>query len=525
MAVVDNIAGKFATAAYFAVLVSMVAGGCAADKTMPVRLLPQRLDNPVELKAVKPVEQQLIQVMEVNTDAPAQLFLSKRQRLVPRRSPADATRALLDLSRQYDQDVDLCAGQLQDATKVSVPRVAKPPYMTYYRDPTFRNKIIRISDSDSGQVVKPMYSTIQSWNADESLLILYHSGNNQTGHHLYNGKTYQHIRDLRIAPGDIEQVFWSHTEPDYFYYVNRGWADNNQLVKSNARTGKTIKVADLSPMCGADIIPTSGNDVQMQSWDDDLFAFRCSFGGSADMYMHSYRISTGEIRSRRIGQGTDWDNWNAPNPAPSGKRLHMNGKVISPDLQAIEHELDIGKHSEHAGLGKTKGGDDALFAVAFDPSPKGCSADADKGVGQLVEHNLETGECRTLITESMGYPYTVSGTHLSAVSHLRPGWVAVSSIGYPDDFVAMVNEEAAPTFFSEIYLVNTDPQKPTTCRLAQHRSFGKGAKNGGYIAYLGEPHVTISPSGTRLLFGSDWYDSGAVDAFVLELPAYRHDHK
>jgi len=515
---------RFARCLALATLLKISA--CAVvvvEEAEPVRVLPQRLENPVELKPVEAKEQQLIQVLEVNTEAPAQVFLTDRQRLKLNRTPADALRDLAELTSQYDQDVDLCAGQISGAETLPVKRVAKPPHMTYYWDPAFRNKLIRVSDTEVGEVVKPMYSTIQSWNADESLMILYHSGGAEAGHHLYDGRTYEYIRNLRISPGDIEQVFWSHTQPNYFYYVNRGWADNNQLVRGNARSGKTVKLADLSPMCGDGIIPTSGNDVQMQSWDDDLFAFRCGFGGDADMYMHTYRVSTGEIRSRRIGQGTEWDTWNAPNPTASGQRLRMNGKVISPDLLTIERSLDMAKHNEHSSMGKTRGGDDALYAVAFDPSPQGCSADKNEGVGQLVEHNLQTGECRTLVTESMGYPYTVSGTHLSAVSHLRPGWVAMSSIGYPEDFVALINEEPAPTFFSEIYLVNTDPENPAICRLAQHRTFGKGAENGGYIAYLGEPHVTISPSGTRLLFGSDWYDSGAVDAYVLELPAYRQD--
>jgi len=59
------------------------------------------------------------------------------------------------------------------------------------------------------------------------------------------------------------------------------------------------------------------------------------------------------------------------------------------------------------------------------------------------------------------------------------------------------------------------------CRLAHHRSTGKLAQSGEYNGYLGEPHVTISPSGTRLLFGSDWYDSGSVDSYVIELPLYQ----
>jgi hypothetical protein len=41
-------------------------------------------------------------------------------------------------------------------------------------------------------------------------------------------------------------------------------------------------------------------------------------------------------------------------------------------------------------------------------------------------------------------------------------------------------------------------------------------------SYWPEPHGTISPSATRILFGSNWgtVGTGNVDAYVVELPAY-----
>jgi len=91
----------------------------------------------------------------------------------------------------------------------------------------------------------------------------------------------------------------------------------------------------------------------------------------------------------------------------------------------------------------------------------------------------------------------------------------------PDNLKFLDGEEKATTFFNEIYLVNTDPSNTEVCRVAHHRSTGKLAQSELYSAYFGEPHVTISPSGTRLLYGSDWYDSGSVDSYVVELPGYK----
>ncbi|MHB9052201.1 MAG: hypothetical protein ACYC3R_10185, partial [Thiomonas delicata] len=44
---------------------------------------------------------------------------------------------------------------------------------------------------------------------------------------------------------------------------------------------------------------------------------------------------------------------------------------------------------------------------------------------------------------------------------------------------------------------------------------------GGPQGYWAEPHVVISPSGTRLLFASDWGGSPDVDTYVVTLPGFR----
>jgi len=503
----------------FTVLCALLLSGCATQPTEQAVMLPQHSSNPIELSKSPIVAGSSTQT-EVAKRAQKKPVFSAKQLGVPGRSSESALSDRQTLTENLDQQADLCAGLVSHKQPAAVPRVAKPPFMTYYKDPSFRSKAIRISNTRSGEVIKPMYSTIQAWNADETLMILYHTGGSGAGHHLYDGNNYQHIRNLNITPTDLEQVFWSHTEPDYFYYISQSGFRRNQLLKTNARTKKSTTLVDLSPMCGFNEVATAGNDVQMQSRDDDLFAFRCKSASDNTMNMHTYRVSTGEIHSRQIGPGTPWDNWSAPNPAASGERLVMNDKVISSDLTFQEQSLDLANFHEHSSVGQTNAGDDALYTVAFDPSPASCGGHIDQGVAHLVQHNLESGECRALITESMGYPYTNSGTHVSALAHLRPGWVLMSSLGYPEDFARLNDGKPATTFFSEIYLTNTDPDNTKVCRVAQHRSFGKAAKNGNYQPYFGEPHATISPSGTRLMFGSDWYDSGSVDTYIVELPVH-----
>ncbi len=420
--------------------------------------------------------------------------------------------------RQNTSNVDMCEGSITHAERVDIPAVAKPPFMKFYKDPAFGSKVIRITDSKFGEVRKPPYSTMQAWNADESLLLLYRGGDKEY-HVLLDGHTYKPVRKLNIEPTDLEEVFWSHTNPDVFYYVSKYSSDLGQFKEYSVSRGKAKTLAHLGKYCAAGDVPVAGGDVHMQSLDDDLFGFRCE--AKPDKYiMISYRISTGEVLTQPIGEGTPFNQWYAPTPAPSGQRYWMQGAALSTDLKTVERRMDVYKTDEHSSVGQTHDGQDALYQVAFDPSPGGCNGDIMLGVGHLVQHNLETGECRPIINESDRYPYTTSSSHASAQAYLRPGWVAMSSIGRKDQYEYFTNKRKAPALLSEIYLADTDPKHRVTCRLAHHRSFGKEAVNGDYPPYFGEPHATISPSGTRILFGSDWYDSGAVDSYVIELPGY-----
>lgn len=469
------------------------------------------------------VEDEANRSSETATNSDVQTTVSQSQLAAVKSKAFDAqvpqARTVKVALRDTLGEANMCAGAITHADRVGIPPVAKPPFKRYYKDPAFGSRVIRITNSKFGDVFKPPYSTMQSWNADESLMLLY-KGGKDAYHLLLDGHTYEPVRKLDIIPADIEEVFWSHSDPDAFFYVSKYSRDYGLFKKYSVKAGKAKVIADFGKFCGAKGLPTGGGDIHMQSHDDDLFGFRCRKDDSSYIMM-SYRISTNEVVTQKIGKGTEWEEWTAPIPAPSGERFWFQGKALGPDLKTVEKSLDMKKFAEHSSVGLTHNGQDALFQTVFDPSPGGCQGDLWQGVGHLVEHNLETGTCRPIINEAQGYPYTTSGTHVSAQAYLRPGWVAMSSIGFEEQFEFFSNNRKAPALLSEIYLANTDPDKQVTCRLAHHRSFGKMAKKGGYPPYFGEPHATLSPSGTRIVFGSDWYDSGSVDSYVIELPGYQ----
>lgn len=371
----------------------------------------------------------------------------------------------------------------------------KPDLGQAIRDPDFGTLIRRItavstSEGDNA-IIKPAYGTVQAWNADESLLILWHRGR---GHELYDGRTYQFIRSLEfVSPSDIEQILWDPTDPDVLYYPSKYNAVPN-LMRYRMSTGRS-EVLRRFEFCPVDWGRTLslGSDPMYLSWGPDRKVIGLMCGEEKFLY----DVVSGRVLGRaRVATA------NAPQPGPGGRLAYLDGRVYDEHLE-VQRTLPLANPYEHASIGRSAMSGHPLYnAVVFDP-PVGGSDETD--VGSLVRFDMATGERRVIIGMATGFPYPPGGTHISAIAHRNPGWVAVSMVGDP---------RGRDLLHNEILLANVDTGG--FCRLAHHRSFA-GEGRWGYWA---EPHVVISPTGTRLLFGSDWGNGATVDTYVIELPAY-----
>jgi len=388
--------------------------------------------------------------------------------------------------------VDLCAGLVQDQVERPVPPLERPPRLTPITDPTFGTRLIRITDvspsEGEGAVIKPMYATTQAWNADESLLILWHRGR---GHELYDGRTYAYLRSLPLeSPSDIEQIYWDPVDPDVLYYAST-YEAAPRLLRLRVSSGSTELVRNFSgeptncPVAWNALLSTGG-DPQDMSWGPErVIGLRC--GTTSFLYSISEDRVLGVMTGDRTGL--------APAASYDGTLAFHAGDVRDQSLQLVR-SLQLVNPWEHASLGRGASG--ALYgAVDFDGSPP----------GTFVAHDMQTGEKRPIISQGNGWPYPPSGTHVSGLARSGPlGWFAISVIGQPP---------AECLLCGELLLANADTG--TVCRVAHHRSYAKLGRWG----YWAEPHVVLSPSGTRLLFGSDWGNGTAVNTFVVELPAYQ----
>jgi hypothetical protein len=173
------------------------------------------------------------------------------------------------------------------------------------------------------------------------------------------------------------------------------------------------------------------------------------------------------------------------------------GEVTDVNLNQLG-TFNIAEPWGHASIGRFTNGHDVLFTVQYD----------DPIVGTLIACDMTdlTAPLRQVVSESNGYPYPRT-VHISAISFQNPGFVVLSITGTTT--VTQILDQ-------EIVLVDANSTSGKIARVCHHRSWGKEGPQG----YWAEPHAVPSPSGTRILFGSDWGGTNTVDTYVAELPAY-----
>lgn len=389
--------------------------------------------------------------------------------------------------------VALCTGRVTDHGPHPMQPLAKPAPGQSYIDPAFGTKVTRVTDqfwAESGnRVIKTMYSTMQAWNADESIGMFW---SRQYGHILYEGQPpYRALALLRPHyPTDYDQILWDPIDPNVLYYPTNLNAVP-LFVKQTMNPWETKGYHDFRTPptnCPTDWgkLLKLGGDPQWMGYTRKIVGLQC--GNTKFLY------SITEDKVLVVGpEATP----NAPIVGPSETRAFLDGHVLDLFLHDLGM-LSMANPGEHASMGSDSHGHDRWNAVAFDdPLPL---------TGSLVSWDLLTQQPRVIVGPATGWPLPGSATHLSAIAPRAAGWVVVGTVGgLPWGQGVLQNE---------IILANVDTGE--VCRLAHARTKA-GTEREGPWGYWGETHPVISPSGKQIAFSSDWMGSDSVDTYVIDL--------
>lgn len=286
---------------------------------------------------------------------------------------------------------------------------------------------------------------------------------------------------------------------------------------------------DFTDICGpsSNKLPFLVETLHWQSFDGRYWGFKCDPGDGKK------KLIAYDLKEERIlwiipytGSSTRGI-WGAPLPSPSGRffvtaqdifevRDRDTGKIlrtIEPDFLAYQHMT--------MGLGVRDGREFDFYATLYNEGPPGTNS-------ALIGIVLETGQIEWgYVPQSSGYPYPPSGIHHSA-DLLSPAELRL-------DFDHRVPERDRPSrnrrtdAFGEEILV-TNMLDAAVGRVGHHRS-RRGMNpvyNPKYNDYWQEPRISVSPTGCRAVFGSDWSagpqertpPQPKVDTFVVELPSF-----
>jgi len=377
------------------------------------------------------------------------------------------------------------------AGAVRTTSLAKPGYLQSVIDPDFGTTITRISGDPGtpipgvngswGTTVYGNYSKDPAWNADQSLLILKHTGSSLAGSLFLDGSTYR-VLFARRGPNGVIDTRWHPTMPDVMVSVS---ADGS-IGYWNVRTNASIAKFRVSGYSGASFGSYEGNPSRdgryvvvqaSRSSDGHLVAFVVDVESGiklADIDLTAANITNLDWASVSEGGG-----YVVAYGTIDGRKQRT--KIWQRDGTPVAYWQDY--TFGHYDLGMDATGNEVAFG-AVGQSPY---------AHHFIARRLDSGA----ITDLSG-ALTSFNWHATTRNTARSGW------GY-----AATNDRTGFPLDGEIYAIKLDGSL-TVERYAHHR-----ANN---IDYDSAPFPTPSPDGRRVLFSSNWGDETGrpVQAYIVD---------
>jgi hypothetical protein len=375
-----------------------------------------------------------------------------------------------------------------------------------FRDPVFGTCLVRVSDweADLPEVgvqrgLKNEYARVDSFNADESLMLLYSTDGEWF---LYDAANLTPLGELPLGV----EPRWDAQDPDLIYHM-----DETRLMAFDLNSGGSSLVREFA----SDLNMGSINAVWTRyegrpSMDSRYWGLMAEGGDWIPMAFIVYDRLDDQVsvRDMRNVPGIE-DDVDHVTISPLGTYFLASfdracehgelGEIANPcGLMVYDRSLENGR-----GLLRIVG----HYDTALDMERREVIFYQDIDTDHISMLDLESGVITPLW--AIDFRHTPIGFHFSGLAYNAPGWGLVSTYsgGYPDAFTWMDDQVFAIELAANSRVV----------RLAHTHSLVEQNVEHDYWA---EPHASVNDDFTRIVFTSNWGHSGTtdVDAYLIQLP-------
>jgi len=385
------------------------------------------------------------------------------------------------------------------------PDLAEPPPRQWFTDPTFGTCLVRVTDrradlpaDDPSGGLKNEYSRVQSFNADDSLILV---RSTEANWYLYDAHSLQ---PLGRVPIEVEPR-WDAVDPDLLFY-----SDGTRLMQYDVGSGQASLVHEFAadfPGQALSAVWTryEGNP----SRDGRFWGLMAEDEEWQTVAYLVYDRQTDQIAARRDLRG-----WSA-------QEREIDAVTISPlgtyflaytdrhceaglgsdaepcGLMVYDHNLQNGRSLVriigHSDLALDAGGREVLVFQ-----------DVDADTIALLD--LASGQVTALYP--IDFSHTAIGLHFSGQSFDAPGWVLVSTHD---------GDRASHTWLDDqVFALELEPNGRVVHLAHTHSLVDENQEHD----YWAEPQASVNRDFSRVLFTTNWNRSGTdqVEMFMVQLP-------
>jgi hypothetical protein len=366
---------------------------------------------------------------------------------------------------------------------VPTPSVRRPGYLQRIKDPTYRTRVVRISD-ESG--VRQRYSSKAAWNSDGSLLLLDYKGGSRE---VRRGRTFKLLR----RDVDSGSYFtWSNRRPRVGYSGGPWDAPEIWRYRITPSGGFSVVArSNMRAIAGWSEMSFGGG--QGSPSNKDLMAVMFKRPNRAwgvavvDLKATPVRV----VSERVFGQSgqsllslvdnvgmSHTGRWVSIAFGPDG-RGQTQGVWLYRRSLSNASRMQILRQEEHWDWARTRKGTDVFVYRA------GSNDVARPGV-----HGYYVAQRK----EKLLVPGMAGNLHVSGRNIRRPGWVYISP-----------SSNGRSAGYGTVFAVNL--QNPRRIQYFAHHHHSRD------LGYQSEVHASASPNGRYVVFASEWGGSD-VHAYV-----------